>query len=142
MYEDKFFKIAIPKKVAEGKPWVLRARFWGLEPQFDITMLNKGYHIAFYSVKGMFGSPTSIARWNHLYEYLRAKHSFSERVVLEGMSRGGLPIYNWAAANPNKVAAIYGDAPVLDFKSWPGGKGESKGNGAAWRDCLKRYAFT
>jgi hypothetical protein len=36
------------------------------------------------------------------------------------MSRGGLIIYNCAVANPEKVAAIYGDAPVMDFKSWPG----------------------
>ena len=43
------------------------------------------------------------------------------------MSRGGLIIYNWATANPKKVACIYGDAPVCDFKSWPGGKGKGKG---------------
>jgi len=36
------------------------------------------------------------------------------------MSRGGMIIYNWAIANPGKVAAIYGDAPVMDLRSWPG----------------------
>ena len=43
------------------------------------------------------------------------------------MSRGGLIIYNWAAKNPKKVACIYGDAPVMDIKSWP----------LNWGDCLE-----
>ena len=53
------------------------------------------------------------------YTYLRFEHLFADRMILEGMSRGGLIVYNWAAANPEKVAAIYADAPVMDFKSWP-----------------------
>ena len=69
---------------------------------------------------GLYGSPKAVQRWNKFYTYLREKHQFSEKVVLEGMSRGGLIIYNWGIANPKKVAAIYGDAPVMDFKSWPG----------------------
>ncbi|MEK6194215.1 MAG: alpha/beta hydrolase, partial [Deltaproteobacteria bacterium] len=57
------------------------------------------------------------------------------------MSRGGLIIINWALANPEKVNGIYGDAPVLDFKSWPGGKGTGKGGGGAWGKCINAYGF-
>lgn len=45
------------------------------------------------------------------------KAGFNKKVALEGMSRGGLIVYNWAAQNPEKVACIYADAPVMDFKS-------------------------
>lgn len=113
-------KVVVPGKVADGKPWVWRARFWGHEPQFDIAMLNRGYHVVYCNVEGLFGNAEAVQRWNKFYDYLRSEHRFAERAVLEGMSRGGLIIYNWAAANPDKVAAIYGDAPVMDFKSWPG----------------------
>jgi len=58
------------------------------------------------------------------------------------MSRGGLIIYNWAASNPDKVAALYGDAPVCDFKSWPAGKGGGKGSAGTWKQCLAAYNFT
>ena len=58
------------------------------------------------------------------------------------MSRGGLIIYNWAASNPDKVAAIYGDAPVCDFKSWPAGRGGGKGSLGTWKQCLSAYGFT
>jgi hypothetical protein len=58
------------------------------------------------------------------------------------MSRGGLIVYNWASRNPRKVSCIYADAPVLDIRSWPGGKGRGKGGGACWRQCLAAYGLT
>jgi len=112
--------VVVPHEVAQGKPWVWRARFWGHEPQFDIAMLNKGYHVVYRDVSNLYGSRQAVQRWDEYYKYLRGEHGFAEKVVLEGFSRGGLIIYNWGIANPEKVAAIYGDAPVMDFKSWPG----------------------
>jgi len=53
-----------------------------------------------------------------------------------------LSVYNWAAANPDKVACIYADAPVCDFKSWPGGKGTGRGSAGSWQACLGVYGLT
>jgi len=142
MYKDNGNIIVAPKNVANGKPWVWRARFWGHQPQFDIEMLNRGYHLVFCNVADLFGSPKAVERWNEFYHTLRSEHGFAERPVLEGMSRGGLIVYNWAAANPEKVAAIYGDNPVMDFKSWPGGKGIGKGEPKSWEVCLNAYGLS
>lgn len=135
-------RVVVPKTVADGKPWIWRAQFWGHQPQLDIALLKKGYHVAYAEVGNSFGSPSAIARWDELYAYLRFEHLFADRVVLEGMSRGGLLIYNWASRNPEKVACIYGDNPVCDFKSWPAGKGEGKGSPRDWARCLEFYGFT
>ena len=35
-------RVVVPQKIADGKPWVWRARFFGHEPQFDIAMLKRG----------------------------------------------------------------------------------------------------
>ncbi|MAR12311.1 MAG: hypothetical protein CL681_20370 [Blastopirellula sp.] len=144
MYSDqkRGWKIVVPKTIAAGKPWVWRARFWGHEPQFDVEMLKRGYHVVTCNVANLFGSPKAVQRGDALYNYLVEQHAFSKLVVLEGMSRGGLFIYHWAAANPDKVSAIYGDAPVMDFKSWPGGRGRGKGSAGAWKSCLQAYGFT
>ena len=98
--------------------------------------------MAYCEVGNLFGNPSAVKRWNDFYVYVTTKHDFNKRPVLEGMSRGGLIIYNWAKANPSRVSCIYGDAPVCDFKSWPGGKGKGKGGGRAWQACLKAYGFT
>lgn len=134
--------VVVPAKAAEGNPWIWRARFFGHEPQADIEMLRRGYYIAYCDVGNLFGNPQAVAHWDRFYEYLTTKHEFGKKVALEGMSRGGLIIYNWATANPEKVACLYGDAPVCDFKSWPGGKGKGKGDAGSWQACLKAYGLT
>ena len=60
---------------------------------------------------------------------------------LEGMSRGGLFAFNWAAHRPQNVAGVYVDAPVCDFKSWPGGKGKGPGSAGDWQRLLKVHGF-
>ena len=62
--------------------------------------------------------------------------------ILFGLSRGGLYIYNWAAKNPGKVACLYADNPVCDFKSWPGGKGVGPGSPEDWQKLLRDYHFS
>ncbi len=135
-------RVVTPKKIAQGRPWIWRARFWGHEPQTDLALLKLGWHVGYCDVGNLFGSPKAIKRWNAFYDYLISKHGFSKKPALEGMSRGGLIIYNWAAANPKRVACIYGDAPVCDFKSWPAGKGKAKPSTRAWKSCLAAYGLT
>ena len=67
----------------------------------------------------LFGNPQAVAHWNAFYAYLTESHGFSKKVALEGMSRGGLIVYNWAKVNPEKVACIYADAPVCDIRDLP-----------------------
>jgi pimeloyl-ACP methyl ester carboxylesterase len=112
-------KMVVPNKGAAGKPWIIRARFFGHEPQTDVALLKAGFHVAFCDIAGLYGAPEAVARWDRFYVHLTEKKGFAKKVNLEGMSRGGLIVYNWAAKNPEKVNCIYGDAPVCDFKSWP-----------------------
>ena len=133
-------KIVKPALEAKGKPWMIRARFWGHEPQTDIAMLENGFHIMYCDVADLYGSDQAVARWNNFYKRM-VKAGFSKKVVLEGMSRGGLIVYNWTAQNPEKVACIYADAPVMDVKSWPMGKGKSTGSDRDTKQMLKAYGF-
>lgn len=131
-----------PEKAAAGNPWIWRARFFGHEPQTDIALLKRGWHVAYADVGGLFGSPKAVAIWDEFYQHMTTTYGFHKRPTLEGMSRGGLIIFNWAKQNPDKVSSIYGDAPVCDFKSWPGGKGTGKGSPKTWKQCLQVYGFT
>ena len=133
--------VVVPKQAGEGRPWIWRARFFGHEPQTDVALLSKGFHLVYCDVANLFGSPKAVAHWNAFYAFLTEKHGFAKKAALEGMSRGGLIVLNWAAANPDKVACIYVDAPVCDFKSWPGGKGKGKGAAREWQHCIKAYGF-
>jgi pimeloyl-ACP methyl ester carboxylesterase len=133
--------VVTPKEVAPGKPWVWHGEFFGHKPAPDIALLGKGFHIVYLSVPDMLGGPEAVSYWNALYRELTEKYGFARKVALVGLSRGGLYCYNWAAANPEKVACIYADAPVCDFKSWPGGKGKGQGSPRDWQLVLKCYGF-
>lgn len=137
----KTASVVAPKKVAEGKPWVWHGEFFGHKPAPDIALLGHGFHIVYLSVPNMLGCPEAVSQWNSLYRELTRRYGFSTKPALVGLSRGGLYCYNWAAANPDKVACIYGDAPVCDFKSWPGGKGKGKGSAGDWKLVLDRFHF-
>ena len=139
--DGKDVVVVAPKTVAEGRPWVWHGEFFGHKPAPDIALLAKGYHIAYMRVPNLLGCPTAVNHWNQLYDELVNTYHFHPQPALVGLSRGGLYCYNWAINNPDKVSCIYGDAPVCDFKSWPGGKGKGKGSAQQWQLVMKVYGF-
>ncbi len=140
-FKNRNCKIVSPKTVTDGQPWIWRARFWGHEPQTDIALLERGFHIVYIDVAEMYGNEEAIKFWNQFYDYMQ-NVGMSKKVVLEGMSRGGIYAYNWALQNPNKVAAVYADAPVLDMKSWPGGLGKGPGSKDDWTIFKNDFRLT
>jgi len=133
--------IVAPKVEAPGRPWVWHGEFFGHKPEPDLALLGRGFHVVYMSVPDLLGSPKAVAHWNQFYRELTGTYGFSEKAALVGLSRGGLYVYNWAMANPGRVACIYGDAPVCDFRSWPGGFGKGKRSDHDWELVLKEYNF-
>ncbi len=142
LFEDRQCRVVVPNKPAEGNPWLWRARFFGHRPEVDLALLQRGFYIAYVDVADLYGSPAAVQLWNEFYELLNSRYLFADKVALEGMSRGGLSVFNWAAENPEKVACIYVDAPVCDIKSWPGGLQNGMGSTEDWQKCLAAYNFT
>ncbi len=134
--------ITQPKKALPSKPWVWRAKFPGYHDEIDRILVGYGFHIAHINCGAMLGSPKARDLWDEFYAYVTETAGLSKVVALEAVSRGGLYAYGWAARNPGKVSCIYGDVPVLDFKSWPGGKGKGVGHAKEWRNLQKQYGFT
>lgn len=139
VFEGHQAKIVFPKKKHPNNYWIWRARFWGSEPQVDKALLEKGFHLVYIDVANLFGNDKAVNLWNKFYDHCVQTYGLNKKVVLEGFSRGGLMVYNWAAVNTDKVFSIYADAPVCDIKSWPGGLFNGEGNPNAWELCLKAY---
>jgi lysophospholipase L1-like esterase len=134
-------KVVSPKCAAPGHPWIWRARFWGHEPQTDVALLERGYHLVYCDVAELFGNKEAVSLWNDFYALLR-KAGLAEKVALEGMSRGAVYVLNWAAENPRKVSAVYIDNPLLDMKSWPCGLGKRSSSPDELAAFRKDYNIT
>ncbi|MDR1225067.1 MAG: GDSL-type esterase/lipase family protein, partial [Tannerella sp.] len=109
-------KVVKPKRTAAAHPWIWHVRFFGHEPQTEIALLERGYHLVYNDQAERMGNKQNIDEWNQFHKLLH-EGGLSRKAVLEGMSRGGVYVFNWAAANPDKVAAVYVDNPLLDMKA-------------------------
>ena len=131
----------VPDKAAPGKPWIWRARFPDWHYEMDSMLVRRGFFVVYLNTDYLFGSPKCVEIWKNFYNYLTTQYGFNKKVALEGVSRGGLYIYNYAKKYPETVSCIYAEAPVCDFKSWPGGKGTGKGDPESWQQLMKSYEF-
>lgn len=130
--------LVAPATLAPERPWIWRTEFFDHEPQVDLALLSRGWCVAYMDARDMYGSPKAMALFGEFYAHMVVNFGVAKRVVLEGFSRGGLYAFNFAAAHPTRVAALYLDAPVLDLRSWPGRDRSSK----QWRECLQAYGLT
>lgn len=140
-FEGRDCHLVRPRRAAEGLPWLWRARFFGWEPQADAYLLERGFHILYCDVAGLYGSPPAVAIWDRFYEFTQ-RIGLHPKPILAGVSRGGLIVYNWAAKWPGRVSAIYCYAPVMDIRSWPLGLGTGPGNVNDREPCLRAYGLT
>jgi hypothetical protein len=130
--------LIVPHEAAPGNPWVWRAEWFGDRhgPQVSLALLEKGWHLAYINASDRYGSPASIAIFDTYYQKLTKDFELSSKIVMEGFSRGGLYAFNFAADYPDRIAALYLDAPALDLKSWPGYQT------SRWEDVATNYGLT
>ncbi|HMH11962.1 MAG TPA: twin-arginine translocation signal domain-containing protein [Edaphobacter sp.] len=121
--------VVVPKKAAPGKPWSWRGVYWNHQPQAEVELLSRGFHIAYISVDPKPGSLTNLTmdelmdqlgmsqralgEWDAWYAFLTGQYGLSKKPAFVGMSRGGIFEYQWGSANPDKVSCIYADNPGM-----------------------------
>jgi hypothetical protein len=98
--------VVAPKHAAAGSPWSWQACYWDHEPQTEVELLRRGFHIVFIT-------PDPGKQWDAFYAWLTEKHGLSTKPAFVGMSKGGVNEYDWTTANPDKVSCIYADNPAI-----------------------------
>jgi hypothetical protein len=141
-FRDRQAWVVVPEKPLPGNPWSWCLMFPDAFTQRCAApqLLDAGFHHAFIDVGNTFGSPAAIEVLAAFHEEL-VRRGLARKAALIGISRGGLYAQRFATEHPDRVAVIYGDNAVCDFKSWPGGKGTGKGSPKDWDACLKAYGF-
>ncbi|MBR0224377.1 MAG: SGNH/GDSL hydrolase family protein [Bacteroidales bacterium] len=127
--------VVVPKAAAPGRPWIWRPAFFDAFASVDKALLKDGWHVAYYDVTHLYGSPRAMALAKGFYNYVVKTFGLAPKVVVEGLSRGGWCGFHWAAAYPETVACLYVDAPVCDINYWPGRGSE------LWGDFLQEWGL-
>jgi len=100
--------VVVPRHAAPGNPWSWQGCYWDHQPQAEIELLKRGFHIGYVESSATLrpGRP-----WEAWYEFLTEKHGLSRKPAFVGMSRGGEFAYIWATTHPGEVSCIYADNP-------------------------------
>jgi pimeloyl-ACP methyl ester carboxylesterase len=83
-------------------------------------LLAGGIAVAGIDVGESMGNPAGRALFTAFHQEMVKNRGMAAKPCLLARSRGGLMLYNWAAENPQAVAAIAGIYPVGNLASWPG----------------------
>ncbi len=110
--------VVVPKKAAAGNPWSWRSCYWNHQPQTEVELLKRGFHIAYVAP-----DPNKQGKAFDLwYKFLTENHGLGKKAAFVGMSKGGVNAFNWGSVNPDKVACLYNDNPAVydeDFAKIP-----------------------
>lgn len=134
--------VVVPNNPRPDKRFVWRTEFFGAFDYADRALLDSGYYLVFHAMHDMYGCPKSIDFMDQFWKYITKTFGLRGDCVLIGLSRGGLYATNFAARFPERVGCLYIDAPVLDIRSWPGGKGSGAGDEGCWEECKAWYNLT
>lgn len=103
--------VVVPKTAAPGNPWSWQGCYWDHEPQAEVELLRRGFHVAFIT-------PDPDRTWDAWYAYLTGAHGLAKKPAFVGMSKGGVNAYEWATAHPDAVSCIYADNPAIRPESF------------------------
>ena len=108
-----------PKEPCEQKKWLFKTEYFGAFPQFELEMVERGYHVAYLQNETRWHVASDDDAKEDFCEFLHQELGFHEQCLPVGMSCGGLQAVYFAAKYPKRVAALYLDAPVLNLLSCP-----------------------
>jgi pimeloyl-ACP methyl ester carboxylesterase len=101
--------IVVPKTPAAGNPWSWQGCYWDHQPQGEVELLGRGFHIAYISANSTLKPGKE---WDAWFAFLTEQHGLSKKPGFIGMSRGGEYSYTWATGHPDNVSFIYADNPA------------------------------
>ena len=123
IFEGRDAILVFPKEPNQNKNWLFKTEYFGAFPNFEIEMLNRGWHLAFIKNKTRWCLDEDLDLKKRFATYLQEEFGLYKKCVPVGMSCGGLIGTKFAAKYRECVSALYLDAPVLNLLSCPAGLG-------------------
>ena len=125
LFEGREAKVVIPKKRDPKSRWIIKTEYFVHFPNFQVMMLERGFHLVYVANITRWMVPDDVDVKDRFAEFLVREYGLNEKCVPVGMSCGGLHAVYFAAKYPERIAALYLDAPVMNLLSCPAGVGRN-----------------
>ena len=77
--------VVVPKKAAPGNPWSWQACYWNHQPQSEVELLKRGFHVAYVAPDpGRQGKA-----WDAWYKFLTENHGLAKKATIVGVETAG-----------------------------------------------------
>lgn len=118
-FEDRDCILICPDNPLEDKKWLYKTEYFDVFPQMEIEMIKKGYYLAHMKNTTRMCPESDTDMRPKFCEFLSKEFGLNKQCALVGMSCGGMQAVYFTAKYPEFVAALYLDAPVMNYLSWP-----------------------
>ena len=126
LFEGRESVLICPTQPRSDGKWLFKTEYFGAFPKFELGMLARGYYVAHMKSITRWCPPEDTAARARFCAYLAREFGLAERCMPVGMSCGGMQAVYLASYAPERVAALYLDAPVMNLLSCPCGIGHAK----------------
>lgn len=103
--------VFVAPKEANGR-WIARPAFIGAFAQVDDALLELGWSFGLLDLMDEYATPNARHAFTAFCDYGQKRYGLSRKVILEGLSRGGLFSLIYAENHPDRVDKLYLDAPL------------------------------
>ena len=125
VFEGRNAIVVLPKEKDDRGRWMLKTEYFGAFPNFELEMLSRGWGLAHLQNSTRWVNPGDIEAKQPFCDFLQREFGFSKKCLPVGMSCGGMQGVYFASMYPEYVAALYLDAPVMNYLSCPFAVGRS-----------------
>ena len=125
-FEGQPVKIIKPNCEPNGK-WIFKTEYFDAFPDTQIEFLRRGWHLVFNKNNNRWAEDYDLDRKVELSKFISDSFGLDKKFVLIGFSCGGLYAVKLAALIPDRISAMYLDAPVMNLLSCPFGMGVKTG---------------
>lgn len=135
-FEERTAGLIKPFHPAADGRWAIYTEYFGAFPCVAEALLEKGFHIARLENTNRWGlDEDQEMRWRFA-DYLERERGLSHRCIPIGMSCGGLHAIRFGSVHPERIVAMYLDAPVVNLLSCPMGFGNAERDDHIQEECL------
>ncbi len=118
-FEEREAILIYPKEPDPERRWLYKTEYFGVFPELEIMMLERGYHVAYLRNKSRWVKDDDVEVKERFIQHLVSEYGLNPRCATVGMSCGGMHAVYLASKYPERVAVCYIDAPVLNLLSCP-----------------------
>lgn len=127
-FEGRNCILVCPENPLPDKKWLYKTEYFGAFPNFEIEMVKRGYYLAHIETESRWNLASDDEVRPLFVEFVISEFGLNKKCIPVGMSCGGMQAVYFAAEYPQYVAAMYIDAPVMNFLSCPFAVGKATTN--------------